>query len=199
VVRVAAWLLLALLAGVCGARADDDPEAIAPVFLVSRAEIGDPNFADTVILLLRRGPSGAMGVIVNRPTRVTLAEALPEEPSLKSRDDPVFLGGPVGHELLLFACRSTVPVPGGRRLFEGVYLGAGTQALHDFLARSPRGDLRVFVGAAGWAPGQLEEEIEEGDWRLLPADPRSLLDVRPRALWRELDRRASGTMASASR
>ena len=197
--RAAAFLLLALLAGAAGARADDDPEAIAPVFLVAHAEMGDPNFAGTVILLLRRGPSGAMGVIVNRPTHVTLAEALPEEPALKSRGDPLFLGGPVGHEVLLFACRSTAPLTGARRLFEGVYLGAGTDALHDFLAHSPRASLRVFVGVAGWAPGQLEDEVEHGDWRLVPADAKSLLDARPQALWRELDRRASATKASASR
>jgi len=174
----------------------DDAGAFKPVFLVSRPDMNDPNFHDSVVLLTRSGPLGAVGVIVNRRTDVPLARALPEAESRLGPDDRLFFGGPVGPAVMSFVFRASGPREGALKIAEGAYASSNQDLIKELIARDrPTEGLRVFAGLAGWAPGQLEDEINRGDWRKLPVDAHMLFDVKPELMWTELDRRASATLA----
>ncbi len=170
----------------------EEAGAFRPIYLVSRPEMNDANFHDSVVLLTRHGPLGAVGVIVNRRTDVPLARALPEDEGRLGAGDRLFFGGPVGPQVMSFVFLSAQPRPGAFKVAEGAYASSNLDLMKELIARDkPTEGLRVFAGLAGWAPGQLEEEIDRGDWRKLPVDAHSLLETKPELMWAELDRRAA--------
>lgn len=171
-----------------------DAELSKPVFLVARPDMEDFRFHDSVVLLTQYGPAGAVGVIVNKRTEVPLARVLPEQEGRLGPDDRLFFGGPVAAHVVSFVFRAPEGRPGALRVAEGAWAGSSPELLGELLERDrPTEGLRVFAGLAGWAPGQLDAEIEHGDWRKLPVDAHALFDVKPERLWGELDRRASAT------
>jgi putative transcriptional regulator len=185
------WLLAA--AGLAWA---DEAGPFKPIYLVARPELNDANFHDSVVLLTRWGSLGAVGVIVNRRTEVPLSRALPEAASRLGPDDRLFFGGPVGAQTMTFAFASPQPRAGAFKVAEGAYASSSLELMKELIARDkPTEGLRVYAGLAGWGPGQLEDEIDRGDWRKVPVDAHSLLETKPELMWTELDRRASATLA----
>jgi putative transcriptional regulator len=163
----------------------------APQLLVARTELRDPNFHNAVVLLTRDDASGAIGVIVNRPTDIPLADAFPAEKTLRGLGDRLYFGGPVMPDVAVFAFRAAAPQRDASHVVGDVHISSSPEVLHRLLGRDrPTEGLRVFAGLAGWAPGQLDAEIERGDWRRLPADAESIFDAKPELLWARLYRRA---------
>lgn len=170
----------------------DDGDAPPAALLVSRADLPDPNFSDAVILLTQRNRLGPAGVIINKPTRVRLAELFPDIKTLNTVDDKVFFGGPVAMNTVSFVFRSAKEPDEAMEIMKDIYVSSDMELLRDLLSRErPTEDLRVFVGYAGWSPTQLDDEISRGDWRRMDADSRSIFSRRPEALWPLLDQRAS--------
>jgi putative transcriptional regulator len=160
-------------------------------FLVARKDMPDPNFHDAVVLVTRRGPGGAVGFIVNRPTDIPLGKALPDAKRLKGLDDKLYFGGPVMHDVVIFMFRSARARSGATEILPGVQASSDRPLLEELLARDkPTAGLRVYAGLAGWGPGQLESELDRGDWRRLAADAQSIFDEQPVTLWARLYRRA---------
>ena len=93
-------------------------------FLIASRTLRDPNFIHTVILLLEYGSEGAMGIIINRPTRMELSTMLPEIESLAQRPDTVWLGGPVSRWQMLVLTRAEQEVEGSRNVLEDIYFSA---------------------------------------------------------------------------
>lgn len=183
--------LASVLAAFAALSAGAAPASAKPEFLVARIGLPDPNFHDAVVLVTKHDESGAIGLIVNRPTDIALSEALPDEEHLKDPQAKLFFGGPIARDAAVFLFRSATPARGATRVLDGVYLSSDPDVLHRLLARAkPMQGLRVYAGLAGWGPGQLEAELDRGDWRRIPADARSLLDAPPESLWAELYRRA---------
>ena len=142
--------------------------------LVASPQLLDPNFAKTLVFLVEHNAEGAFGMVVNRPTRKTVQDIWREigsEPCDSHR--PIYLGGPVPGPLLsLHANRSLAemePVP-------GVFFSAGKPNLDD-LVLDEKTDQKIFVGHSGWGAGQLENELEEGAWRTVPATPEILFST----------------------
>jgi putative transcriptional regulator len=161
--------------------------------LVASRQLQDPNFMETVILLLESGPSGAIGVVVNRPSELELRTVLPGVKGLSDRSDTVFLGGPVERFQLLLLVRASAPPKDSMRVFQDVFVTASLDALHraaEETGQSVR--FRLFAGYAGWASGQLESEIARGDWLVLPADAERVFASAPERIWSELVERDSG-------
>ena len=157
------------------------------VFLVASRKLNDSNFAQTVVLLVHHDDEGAMGVIVNRPTTVLLSKLLPSIAALAGRDDRVFFGGPVGRQRLLLLVRSATQLRQAESVFEDVYVSASEQTLRDLLGRADSGDVfYAYVGYAGWAPHQLEQELERGDWYLAAADANLVFSAEPATVWPQL-------------
>lgn len=162
-------------------------------FLVAARTLRDPNFVETVILLVDFGDEGATGVIINRPTEIPLAGVLPEVSGLKDREDKVWQGGPVASWQLVLLTRSAEAGEGSRRVLSDVYFSTSRLLLERLVEESQ--EFRVYAGYAGWSPGQLEGEIARGGWSVLPGDPEMVFDPHPFSLWRELLERSSGKWA----
>jgi putative transcriptional regulator len=155
-------------------------------FLVARPQVSG-FFAETVIVLVDHGAHGSMGLIVNRPTQHSVAELLPEIDAARGHGEPVFLGGPVEMRQLLLLVRAAAAPPGSAPVLAGVHVSGSRETLEALLARPPAGgELRTYVGYAGWAPGQLAAEIERGDWLVAPGDAASVFTREPGDLWRKL-------------
>ncbi len=167
-------------------------------FLVASRDIADPHFARTVVLLIHYDEGGAMGVVINRPTPVTLAAVLPDLAELKGRQDPVYVGGPVASDRLLVLLRSSEQPERAQAVFGDVYISGSMATLRDALG-DPRPSARfhAFAGYAGWGVGQLDAEVARGDWHVMPADAGSVFDPSPAGVWDKLVRRLQGEWASA--
>ena len=189
--RAAAASLLGLLA-LCVTSAPALPgRAARPLetgaLLVARRGLPDPNFSETVVLVLGYGPGGAVGLVVNRPSDVELGALAPRIEGLDGRSDRLYIGGPVQGEDLFVLVRAEEPPVGTEPVFEGVYVGHDEEVLKRLgSADLPPARLRVYAGYAGWAPGQLENEIERGDWYTVPPDEESIFTSRPKETWQRL-------------
>jgi len=186
-------LLLAAtwLAGVGRCEATDQPLRVG-VFLVADPGLTDPNFHHTVVLITHYGTRGAMGVVINRPTDIPVSQVLPEAKTFGRGMEPLFRGGPVALQTLLILVNTRRPVPDARRIFKDVYLPSTVEGLADLTPEpgdEPR--LRVYAGYAGWAPGQLEAEIEAGGWRLVRADAVTVFQSDSGSVWADMTRRGS--------
>lgn len=163
------------------------------VFLVASDSLSDPNFSQTVVLLLEYDKSGAIGLVINRPTEVSLASLLPEVEGLKDRKELVFLGGPVGGGQLFLLVRSTNRPHQSEEIVDGVYASASLQTLREIIAEeSAVSVFQAYAGYAGWGPGQLDAELLRGDWLVTPADSETLFDKAPDVIWPELIRQNKG-------
>jgi putative transcriptional regulator len=180
--------------------------------LVATPALGDPSFHRSVVLLLDHDEEGALGVVVNRPTEVDVGAVLPDWEAYAGVPGVVFHGGPVDLDsaLALGAVRSAlhgptglvVPGPAGSDLL-GWRRVIGDLGLVDLDAPPelvvPALDrLRIFAGYAGWGSGQLEDEVSEGAWWVLPAEPQDAFADEPEDLWRAVLRRQPGGLALVS-
>jgi putative transcriptional regulator len=162
-------------------------------FLIATRQVAGAVFAESVVLLLDYGPGGALGLIVNRPTRFTLAEALPQIEELRGRDDRAWLGGPVAAQRVFLLGRGRDAPEGAERVLDDVWASMRLDALKRLAARrTPASRLRAYLGYAGWAPGQLDAELARGDWYVEPADAGAIFDADAATLWRERVRRHEG-------
>lgn len=170
-----------------------DPTGVAPgMLLVAAPGLLDPNFRRTVVYVIEHRPEGSLGVVLNRPSEVTVQDVLPMWAPLSSSPQAVFVGGPVEAEtaLCLAALRTGQTVDG----VDGLVPVRGPVALVDLdgdpssLAPRLRG-LRVFAGYSGWDARQLAGEIERGDWIVVPALPDDVVAGHGPELWARVLRR----------
>lgn len=153
------------------------------VLLVASPSLIDPNFRQTVLLIIEHGRGGTVGVILNRPTDVLLADVLPDLPILKKTTHRLFAGGPVGQTQLILLFRLDGPYPDARLIFGGIYVGTPGVLERIITQPKPTETFRAFAGFAGWAPGQLEHEMLEGAWGLLPKNSLDIFNTDPATFW----------------
>ncbi len=176
-------------------------ERLAGRLLVATPLLGDPNFRRTVVLIVEDEPAeGTLGVILNRPTEVPVEQVLQAWTDFVTGPQVVFKGGPVSPNSAL----ALAIVPGGeepvgwRRLDGAAVMSqvglVDLDAPPELLAGGIT-TLRVFAGYAGWSPGQLQSEIDEGAWYVLPGEPGDAFAAEPEGLWQAVLRRAGGTHA----
>jgi putative transcriptional regulator len=183
--------LLAAL-GVLISAAATAQEPPAGLFLVASPRILDPNFRETVVLMLQHTPLVSRGVIINRPLDVPLSRLMPGDEVFAKLQDPVYFGGPVALAHLSFVFRADARHKGGVLLMDDLYFGESPGLLKELLRRkSGAAALRVYAGHAGWGPGQLQSEIESGSWFMTRASPGYILHQKPDSIWAELVKQAS--------
>jgi len=162
------------------------------VFLVAKREMQDPRFQQTVVLITQPPDGGPFGVIVNRPLPHTLADVFPGHAGLEGKRDVVHYGGPVAPDGIMFLVRG--PRPPVRTigvLHDVSFVLDGAWIAERFKGPDATRGLRVFAGYSGWAPGQLQNEIQRGDWHVLPADSAAIFTDDVAGLWPTLIRRAT--------
>ncbi len=156
------------------------------VFLVAKPSIDGGPFWQSVVLLLAHGDGGTLGVIVNRATEVPLSQVLSDFEK-GSADPSLHFGGPVGLDGLLYLFESDDPPKDVNSVLSGVFYSGDRKLLGKLLKKKEgRGRLKVYLGHAGWSPGQLQGEIARGSWTLVPADAFTLFQKSPEAIWPEL-------------
>ena len=161
-------------------------------FLVADRRLMDPNFRETVVLLIRYGPGGAMGLVINRPLQIKLSTVLPDIKELEQRNDALHLGGPVGPSQILLLVKSLTPPEASMTVFNDVYLSSSQNVLKRLIKKPLEEErFKIFAGYAGWAPKQLESEFDRGHWHVLNADTETLFDKKPSDIWQELIDRVS--------
>jgi putative transcriptional regulator len=161
-------------------------------FLVASRKLRDPNFAQTVVLLLEYDRDGALGLVINRPTELKLSRLLPDITALQERADPVYYGGPVSPTQMLVLLRSSNQPEGAHPVFENVYVSSNRTAL-ERLIEDPESEekFRVYAGYAGWTSGQLDGEVSAGGWHVFEADAEAVFDKEPSGIWPDLIRQTS--------
>ncbi|MEV4438365.1 YqgE/AlgH family protein [Streptomyces sp. NPDC049577] len=173
--------------------------------LVATPALTDPNFDRAVVLLLDHDEEGSLGVVLNRPTPVGVADILESWAALTGEPGVVFQGGPVSLDSAL----GVGVVPGenhdhgaaegrqgplGWRRVHGAIGLVDLEAPPELLA-TELGSLRIFAGYAGWGPGQLEDELVEGAWYVVESEPGDVSSPDPRRLWRAVLRRQRNELA----
>jgi len=159
-------------------------DSLAPGFLIAVPQLLDPNFRQTVVLLLQQGDEGALGIVINRETSMRV-EDLCTDQEIQYAGDPgkrVRQGGPVQPEQGLVVFGPEHVDPEGRPVLDSLYVSASTGTLSR-LCNLRLGRFQCFAGYAGWGPGQLVREITEGSWIHAPADPILVLDIAPEEIW----------------
>jgi len=149
-------------------------------FLIARPVIQDPNFRRTVVLIIQHGEDGAFGLVINRPAKV---EGVPF---------PIFAGGPFQSPGLLMPHGHSEWVEpaddqASPEVAPGIFLGDAACVRR--VSETPGEEglrYRMFVGYAGWGPGQLEAELASGSWAVLAATGQALFDSPADAIWKDL-------------
>ena len=174
-------LSLLFLAMLAAAQPAERPNG---VLLVAKPGLTDPNFRETVVLVTQTADAQTIGVILNRPTERKLS------------GETVFFGGPVLRETIvtLFQSREQPESP-AFQVLRGVYLTMQPDTIERLLAR--RGQrFRLYAGFSGWAPLQLQAELERDGWYVLPASVDLLFRQDTAGLWSELLAEARGEHAA---
>lgn len=166
------------------ATASGGAQPMTAILITARAEVRDPYFGGSVVLVLNNLGPTPVGVVINRPTPLPVARLFPDLKPLAALSDRVYFGGPVAMGSVWFLFRAARPPEHAVRACEGVYLSASRELLLQLLARDkPMNGLRIFMGHSGWGPGQLESEIARGDWTLGHAEPDAIFSGKAEHPW----------------
>jgi putative transcriptional regulator len=158
-------------------------ESLAGRFLLASAQLLDPNFVQTVVLMIEHNAEGALGVVINRPTDKPIQDLWAQVGAPPcDNQQPCFVGGPVAGPIMALHDSADLAEI---EVVSGVFFAARKENL-DQLVRRADGLLRLFVGHSGWGPGQLEKELEENAWRVLPATADQVFDEQCEDLWDRL-------------
>jgi putative transcriptional regulator len=155
--------------------------------LVASRDLADPNFAETVVLLVHYDAQGVVGLILNRRTDVPLSLVLEDLKPAKERSDTVYLGGPVETPLVLALFQSPAKIDGAEHVFGGVYLISSKTLFEETISAKPDpGVFHVYVGYVGWTADQLRREVELGAWFIFPEDASTVFNSDPDSLWSQM-------------
>ena len=178
-----------------------EPDSLAGRLLVATPVLSDPNFRRTVVLVVEHEEEqGTLGVVLNRPTQVPVDQVLEPWMDLATSPSVVFSGGPVAtNSALALALVPGTDEPVGWHPLDGspavARLGLVDLDAPPGLLAPAVASLRVYAGYAGWSAGQLEAEISEGAWYVLPAEQGDAFCAEPERLWPAVLRRQGGELA----
>jgi len=168
-----------------------EPMSLAPSLLLSMPQLIEPTFARSVVLLCEHAPEGAFGLIVNRPSDISAAEAVKLEPAVENPNElPLLLGGPVEPQRGWILTSSQPDGVESRGVGAGLYLSASPVLLRRVLTARPLPKrTHVLAGYAGWGPGQLDEELAQSAWLIMPVELDLIFEIPASASWEMAIRR----------
>jgi putative transcriptional regulator len=160
---------------------DKEPQSLTGSLLVAHPSMLDPNFRRAVLFLsAHSSEEGALGIILNRPLGKQVGELVTETPPDGLEKVPVFFGGPVGRDRLMFAA---LEWENGLKLNHNV----GIEEANERVGKNPA-SVRAFIGYAGWTAGQLEAEMKQNAWLVQKAERNALQVETVPKLWFEIMR-----------
>ena len=162
-------------------------------FLIAANHLRDPNFYRSVVLMLEHNDQGAMGLVINRPSSMTIAKALSQQGQISGNDAPVFVGGPVEPTSLFILHNCLALGKRDQEVTSGLFLAGSEDSFEQVVRSEKKPDasvkFRLISGYAGWGEGQLESEVMRGDWYSIPADGSLVLEEDVYGLWERCMRR----------
>jgi putative transcriptional regulator len=181
-VAMTAMLASLWLLGAVQARADED--LAEGTIVVANRKLKDPHFAQTVVLIVHYDEQGTVGLVLNRPSEVTVSDLMNGVKDARNRKEAAFTGGPVEPMSVLALLRAREGPKGAQRVAGDIWAIVDEDLLKDALSehKGPE-ELRFYVGYAGWGPGQLEAEMEAGAWRVIRGNANTVFDATPDSLW----------------
>ncbi len=169
--------------------ADENPAGPNAVFLVANPRISHPIYRRSVLIVVAIDADRHVGLILNRPTNVTLGSLYPDHEPSKKVNGSVFFGGTSLRNRLAAVARSTTnPGPGAFALIGDVFMVTRAKAIDRIIETAPN-DARYFIGHVSWKPGELRHELSHRFWYVLPADAATIMRGESRSLWRTLMQR----------
>ncbi len=172
-------------------------QSLCGQLLLASPALMDPNFRRAVVLIGVHSEEGAMGVVLNRPSEVTVSEAVPQLEQTVEEQEPVYVGGPVQPNSIVFLAEFLDPTPAGLLVLGRIGFPAPDAGIDELTEATAR--RRVFAGYAGWGEGQLDTEVEEGDWIAHSAVPDDVFCEVPEELWSNVLTRMGGSYALIAR
>jgi len=150
----------------------------------------DPNFSRSVVLLAEYGRHGAFGLVVNRQMPEPAHEVIKPDPPMDIRKDVhLYVGGPVEPNRAWVLTAHRELDGDALEVMDGVYLSAAPGLIKHALQSSPDPQMRLVIGYAGWAPGQLDDELASSSWLMAPVEADLLFDTPIEAMWETVIRR----------
>lgn len=189
--------VLAAIAVFNAAAQSTNPEDLAPgKLLVAQRDLKDPNFERTVVLLVKYDEDGVVGLILNRRSTVRISTIFEDLQEARGKSDPVYVGGPVERKSALALLRTRPKPDDAERVFADVSMIGGESLMRKTLADNLDAErFHIYLGYAGWAMQQLDNEVEAGAWFIFPADAGLVFDKDPDTLWTRLMRRVEQRVA----
>ena len=174
-------------AGTAQGTAPAHPVLTQGVLLIAGKNLLDPNFARTVILLTEYGDGGAVGLVLNRRIPLSASQVMPQLEELLANLDTIHIGGPVAVNHLRLLVKSDIVPGGARQVVDNIFMIDSVEALRQLgPEHRHKDDIRLYMGYAGWASGQLETELLRGDWFIWPASSEVIFSKNQDSIWHEL-------------
>lgn len=163
--------------------------------LIASPKLLDPNFAQTVVLIVQHDENGAMGLVINRATQTSVRDAWTQVSSVPyPNDDPLYHGGPCEGPLMVLHKEA---VHGQMEVLDGIWLSSDAGSVKALVGDAAE-PIKFFVGYAGWSAEQLKDELREGAWIVAEIDSSAIL-YTPSEFWEFLQRKAREAAHSAVR
>ena len=157
------------------------------MFLVARRALDGSHFGQSVVYLVEHGEDGTLGLIVNRSSKASLSEAVPDIEDKLATVHALYYGGPVGLPMILMLVRSESATEGMEHVVDNVYISSDRRVLDEVLAaKQPDSELRFYIGHSSWAAGQLDFELLRGSWHVVTADTDAIFSSETDSLWDRL-------------
>jgi putative transcriptional regulator len=154
------------------------------ILLVAQGAVSDPNFGGSIVVVMNNIGPAPVGIIINRPMPLAVSRFFPKLKHLAQARDKVYFGGPVEFGDVWFLFRAKTAPATAIKVCDGVYVSWDGKLLLKLLHREkPLAGLRLFIGHAGWAPGQLQAEIAGGAWVPKRVDANSIFNPQPELPW----------------
>lgn len=174
-----------------------DVKANDAFLLVATAALNNSSYRRTVILSVPIDGDRHFGIIVNRPSKRTLAELFPGHAPSKKVTEPVFFGGPMSQRAIFaLVRRAETPGRGALRVMDGLFLAITANTVDRIIEQMPQ-QARFYAGDVIWRPGELNDELGDGYWHVMDADPDLPFRKDTRDLWNELSRLARALRADS--
>ncbi len=166
------------------------PPSVAPALLLSMPQLDDPNFRRAVVLLCQHTADGAWGLVLNRPTGASAAQAVRLDPPIAADNGlELWTGGPVEPERGCLLLGDDPDDVDSVQICHGVYISGSATLLRKLLERERSPRTRLLMGYAGWGPGQLDAELRQSAWLIMPIELDLIFDVPPAEMWETAIRR----------
>jgi putative transcriptional regulator len=164
------------------------------MFLVAQRGLEDPRFRQSVVYLVTHGEGGTLGLIVNRPGDISVAEAVPDFEGEQAARHKLYFGGPVGLPMILMMARGESVAERMEHIADDVYISSEQPVLEAALAATQPGlMLRFYIGYSGWGAGQLDFELTHDSWHVVVADIDAIFSDESDSLWPRLIERLEPT------